>query len=61
MGEILDIKTALIGTDKEPGFFERVRNLEDWVATQKKAYWFIGTIFAGDLFIRILDFLNKNP
>jgi len=58
MGEIHDIKKALVGTDKEPGLFERVRNLEEWVKSQKKAYWYIGTIFAGDLLIRLLDFLN---
>jgi len=61
MREISDIKEALIGTDKDPGFFERVRNLEEWVKTQKRAYWFIGTIFAGDLIVRILEFVNKTP
>ena len=61
MGEIESIKSALIGTDKDPGLFEKVRNLEVWVKGQKKYYLFVGFIIAGDLITRLLEFLNKTP
>ena len=61
--ELLDkldkLETALVGTDKEPGYFERVRSLEAWTLTQKKAYTVLGAAIGVDIVTRLFGLIAK--
>lgn len=59
--QIKQLNNALAGSDREPGFFERVRRLEGWTESQKRAAWLVGGLIVTDIGTRILAFINTAP
>lgn len=52
---VTNLTSAIIGdVEKErPGLFERVRKLEDWVASEKKLIYLIVSVIVVDIVSRI--------
>ena len=57
--QITKLQDSLRGTEKERGFFERVRDLEDWTGTQKKVYWVFGGALGVDILARLSALIFK--
>ena len=52
------MRTALIGTEDKVGYFERVRNLENWSLNQKKIYWIFATAIIVDIGSRFAEYIK---
>ena len=53
--KVTDLTAAFIGDveQEKPGLFERVRKLEDWVASEKKLTYLIVSVIIVDIVSRI--------
>ena len=53
--KVTDLTAAFIGDveQEKPGLFERVRKLEDWVASEKKLTYLIVSVIVVDIVSRI--------
>ena len=53
--KVTDLTAAFIGDveQEKPGLFERVRKLEDWVASEKKLTYLIVSVIVVDIVARI--------
>jgi hypothetical protein len=53
--KVTDLTAAFIGDveQEKPGLFERVRKLEDWVASEKKLIYLIVSVIVVDIVSRI--------
>lgn len=59
--KVTDLTTAFIGNveEEKPGLFERVRKLEDWVASEKKLIFIIVSVIIVDIVSRIWALVVK--
>ena len=53
--KVTDLTAAFIGDveQEKPGLFERVRKLEDWVASEKKLIYLIVSVIIVDIVSRV--------
>ena len=53
--KVTDLTAAFIGDveQEKPGLFERVRKLEDWVASEKKLTYLIVSVIIVDIVSRV--------
>lgn len=52
-GKVDTLSMAIVGDTKEIGLLERVRNLEQWVASEKKLIYIIVGVILTDILTRI--------
>lgn len=59
--KVTDLTAAFIGNveEEKPGLFERVRKLEDWVASEKKLIFLIVSAITVDIFMRLWNLVVK--
>ncbi len=60
LGDKVDLlNSSIIGDTKEVGLLERVRNLEQWVASEKKLIYLIVSGLLLDIVFRLWDLIVK--
>jgi len=60
LGDKVDLlNSSIIGDTKEVGLLERVRNLEQWVASEKKLIYLIASGLLLDIVFRLWDLIVK--
>lgn len=59
--EVGDINTILTGAakDEKPGLMERVRNIENWIASEKKLMFLIVGVIIVDIVTRLWNLVVK--